>query len=206
VTALLTVSGPVGTGTAQLTFDAPALTHSRLPNWPSSGGASVTLLGVNFGMADATVTGSLASLGACSTSAWTSATALQCQAQASASFGAMQAFVISVGGMLGTRTLAMSFDAPAVTHALGSNIARSGGGGVTFLGVSFGSADLTATSSIASAGACATSTWTTATALQCLAAFTYTGGSAQQALTVGGAVGTRTSGLTFDAPDVTQLV
>lgn len=66
------------------------------------------ILGFNFGTVDATVTSSVVSIGACSTSAWTSATALQCSSPANSN--PIAAFVVNVGATRSTRTLGVSFD------------------------------------------------------------------------------------------------
>ena len=88
---------------------APALTNAQTANLARSGGVTTTILGLNFGTVDATVTGSLASLGACSTSAWTSATALQCLS--SVSMGVVLSTAMSVSALVGTRSSAvLSFD------------------------------------------------------------------------------------------------
>ena len=88
---------------------APAVTNVQTPNLARSGGAVATVSGVNFGTVDATVTSSVVSIGACSTSAWTSVTAVQCVT--SAYTGAVFAVAVTVSGLVGTRSgTVLSFD------------------------------------------------------------------------------------------------
>ena len=106
---------------------APAVTNVQTPNLARSGGAVATVSGVNFGTVDATVTSSVVSIGACSTSAWTSATALQCHSPANRN--PMAAFVVNVGATRSTRVLGVSFDGALRRSRFGLRLALHRVGG-----------------------------------------------------------------------------
>jgi hypothetical protein len=76
-------------------------------NVPASGGASVTLGGLNYGATDPTATVSMSSA-ACSSTAWTCATAVTCRAPLGAR--SSNALAVSVSRSVGTVLGAFSFD------------------------------------------------------------------------------------------------
>jgi len=86
--------------------------------------------------------------------------------------------------------------APVVSFTSGENIAGSDGGLVTVTGLDFRSSDLTASVGLGSQG-CGTASWSSGTSVVC-AASAGTGSGAAAVVTVGGVVGTRTGGFTFD--------
>ena len=89
---------------------APALTNAwpMITNRPTTGNSIITVTGLAFGLADLTATGRVMTSVTCSTLAWTSGTTLQCDP---GSFTAGLSLVaISINRLVGTRTVALSFD------------------------------------------------------------------------------------------------
>jgi hypothetical protein len=153
----------VGTQLAGYTFDA-AVSSYGMYNSPHSGGASVTVVGLNFGsMLDLSQTASL-SAGVCATSSWSSTTSVVCTSgplRADVAFAA-----VTVGGVIGTQHQAYTFDAPMSTQGL-SNSPDSGGASLTLIGVNYGAYDHSMTVSL-SGGMCVTSSWSTTSSVFCL--------------------------------------
>ena len=112
--AALTVSAVVGTRIGQWSFDSPVLSQApvAVSNAATSGGSTVTISGLNFGYHTATPTATMNDA-ACSTTAWSSATTVQCSG-AAGSGPAVQA-TLSVAATVGTRLNVFSFDAPVVS-------------------------------------------------------------------------------------------
>jgi hypothetical protein len=133
-------------------------------NSPHSGGASVTVVGLNFGsLLDLSQTASL-SAGVCATSSWSSTTSVVCTSgplRADVAFAA-----VTVGGVIGTQHQAYTFDAPMSTQGL-SNSPDSGGASLTLIGVNYGAYDHSMTVSL-SGGMCVTSSWSTTSSVFCL--------------------------------------
>jgi hypothetical protein len=147
----------------------------------------MTVFGLNFGTLD--ITPSLATTGGpdqCQTAGWTTNTAVRCMP---ARDGIMaQRFVVAYanGGInpsgyyltqgtnqasgAGAQNFAVTFDAPLITWAEMYNLPSSFGGTttVTISGINFGYVDSTPESYIG-VGYCQTTSWTSATNLQCQA-------------------------------------
>jgi hypothetical protein len=105
-----------------LTFDAAVLTFAA-KNAPTTGGAVVTISGLDFGATDLTPTAAAARGGICRTTAWSSGTTVQCVSHAGGALGTTQPIfygaALVLGGVLtGTaaRTI-MTFDAPSVSFS-----------------------------------------------------------------------------------------
>jgi hypothetical protein len=146
----------------QWSFDAPALSYGVL-NSPSSGCASVTVIGFNFGTADFCATAKLSGA-ECQTTSWMSSTMLACMSNPTQNNA--NTMVLSVGNKLGTQARGYSFDAPVASYGLYNSVG-SGSSSVTLTGLNFGSSsDFTASAELASA-VCWTSSWTTITSLRC---------------------------------------
>ena len=130
VRTAVSVSGVAGTVTGQLSFDGAMLppplpcchlrrverrTHAApvvstvSANAAPSGGGSVTISGLSFGVVGPTATASLTAADVCGSSAWTSATTVACAVQASGNM-AVRTTAVSVSGVAGTVTGQLSFD------------------------------------------------------------------------------------------------
>ena len=114
----VTVGGFVGTGLDIFSFDSPAMSDV-LRNAPLSGDGSVTVTGLGFGVFEYTATAAFGTA-ACSTTSWSSASSVVCQAS---DFYSYPGYVeVTVGAMTGTgaavhtydfgRAGVFSFDAP----------------------------------------------------------------------------------------------
>ena len=84
-------------------------------NAAPSGGGSVTISGLSFGVVGPTATASLTAADVCGSSAWTSATTVVCAPQA---FGgsAVVRTAVSVSGVAGTLAGQLSFDGAIRRH------------------------------------------------------------------------------------------
>ena len=82
----MTVAGVVGTGHGVFSFDAPVASFVSSINTPLSGRGSVTVSGLNFGLAEYTASAAVGSE-PCSTSSWMSATSISCRGPAVRSAG-----------------------------------------------------------------------------------------------------------------------
>jgi hypothetical protein len=155
----------------------------------SVGMASMTVFGLNFGVLD--ITPLLATTGnpdMCQTTGWTTNTAVRCQP---ALFGVMaQRYVVAYangglnpsGGALaqgttsaygsGAQNFAVTFDAPIITWSTPANLPTTAKQDafmtVTISGINFGYTDSTPESYIG-VSYCRTTTWTSATNMQCQA-------------------------------------
>ena len=77
------------------------------------------------------------------------------------------------------------------------NLVLTAGGSVTIGGLSFGGSAVTPTASLASADACGSSAWTSATTVLC-APPVYGGWAVRTAVSVSGVAGTLTGQFSFD--------
>ena len=95
---------------------APAVSGERAPNVPRSGAGSVTIAGLHFGPWNLTPTASLedSDEAACTTSSWTSATTVACNARRVKSSRVREA--MTVAGVVGT-SLSFSFDGTAAAQS-----------------------------------------------------------------------------------------
>jgi hypothetical protein len=107
---VVTVGGLVGTllGRWQFSYDAPAVSFTRGANGAHTGGATVTVGGLNFASIDPSATVSLELYVPCSSASWTSATTLACVA---ASYGGgTSRTAVAVGKLVTTLRRQFSFD------------------------------------------------------------------------------------------------
>jgi len=204
----LIIGTSVGTGLVQLTYDAPVATFvSKVFNGPTSGGAQLTLLGTSFGIISATATVQIGST-SCSTTTWSTATAVLCLQPFGLSLGRQSTSPLSVtiAGVVGTLAGRFSYDTPVVTQASRPNGPTSGGFSLTLTGVNFAVSDATASTSLQPPLDCATSSWSTGTTVVCLVGSTQGYGSGLSvSLTVGAYAGSSATTFTFNAPAVTDL-
>jgi hypothetical protein len=163
----------VGTLTGRFSFDN-AVASAMRGNSPHSGHASLTVSGLNFGVADQTITAGLEQgvqgiLRVCFTSAWSSATTVACRSNPLGEiFGQGSVTVASVSGTGGP---IFSFDS-ATASSVDLNMPLSGQTLVTVSGLNFGVGEHTASAGLEMGGAgnvgsCSTSSWTSATSVAC---------------------------------------
>jgi hypothetical protein len=173
VRTTVSVSAMVGTLTGRFSFDN-AVASDIGRNSPHSGHASLTVSGLNFGVADQTITAGLeqgvqGDLGVCFTSAWSSATTVVCRSNPLGDiFGQGSVTVASVSG---TGRPIFSFDSAAAS-SVELNMPLSGQTLVTVFGLNFGVGEHSATAGLemgraGGVGSCSTSSWTSATSAAC---------------------------------------
>jgi hypothetical protein len=217
--AILTVSAIVGTQMTSsqpalaFSFDSAAITYGALLNSPTSGGASVTITGLNFGGRDLTGTVVIVT-DTCGTTTWTTSTSVSCGTPQSTfpnvfgpgwngnSFptGVPTSFVAAVAG---TRAQTLTFDAPSVSALAQVNAAPTGSESVTITGLNFFYTQLTATAGL-SGTLCTTTSWTTATLVNCrtgpTASISNIGTVLSAVVSLASLVGSGMLLMTFDAP------
>jgi hypothetical protein len=197
----VSVVSVAGTKTAQLTYDAPLVTNIFKMNMPMTSGALVTIHGSNFGFEDTTP---LPKIGAtrCATTSWNSETTLICRTPSG--YGTKLHTSLTVGVLIGTFTDTFTFDAAVVTSSLRGNQPNTGTGFVTVSGMNFAAVDTTI-SVFVGLTACATSSWNSATALQC---YTPIGRDtvSMQVETLNTQIGTRMNIFTYDSPVISALM
>ena len=198
---LLYTANVIGTRWIGFTYDSPASSRSMHFNTPTTSGQSVTVSGLNFGNPDVTLSMSLGTF-LCATSSWTSSTTTACH---SGPGGGAPVPIVTrtsfenrmVDAVTGTFANAFSYDAPAVSYHIVTNAPVTSGVLISVAGIKFNSNDLTSSIQIGIT-ACASTSWTTATAVKC---WTNQGGGA--ALNVGAIVqtvfGTRSAVFTYDS-------
>jgi hypothetical protein len=138
----------------------------------------------------------------CATSVWVTATALTgvissgFSAATGASTGELVA--VSIGAVIGTRTVVFTYDAPVSSWLIMSNNPVSGGGGMTIHGRNFGPSDSKPAVVIGESG-CRLAEWISDTAVTCRV-LPGVGGLHTVAVTVGRNVGTQTAAFSYDSP------
>jgi hypothetical protein len=210
VQTAVSASAMVGTRTGRFSFDDAVASDMRR-NSPHSGHASLTVSGLNFGVADRTITAGLeqgvqGDLGVCFTSAWSSATTVACRSNPLGdTFGQGSITVASVSGT--GRKPTFSFDS-ATASSVDLNMPLSGQTLVTVSGLNFGVGEHTATASLemgmaGTIGSCSTSSWTSATSAACRTiGISDKFGLVQ--LTVGSVAGTGRAVYSFDGAVVSE--
>lgn len=204
-TFAMTVNRLVGTGPRVFSYDAPILTTVVL-NIASSGRSSVTVTGLNFGSIDLSASAAAEGYAALST-AWTSATTLQCHdatRTADWPLGSRGYADVTVSALVGTgATSLLSFDAPTLSY-VDRNTALSALNRVVLTGLSFGIEHYTATTG-SLGSACLTSSWSTATSVYCGIDQSTIAIANRLQLTVNNVVGTLSQlGFSFDGPVVSS--
>jgi len=189
----------VGSLLRSFSFDAPSVTNLRAFNQPAASGGTLTVEGNSFGyLTDSTPSFSLGA-SSCTTTIWTATTTVMCYP--SPGSGSLLNAVVSVASGLGTYQQRFTYDAPRITNVNLYNTPTSTGVQLTFAGVNYGVADPTASARVGVVS-CATSVWSSNTAVLCLPTSSY-GAAQTMAVTVSALVGTLSSFLTFDAPVLT---
>jgi hypothetical protein len=186
--------------TQTYTFDAPLLTNVAVKNAMQTIGQTVTISGINFGNLDTTPESYTVTV-ACATTAWTTSTIVACGTPVGTGVGAVTlALGFTNAGYykyFGTQLQAFSFDAPVASFAASYNGPKTGGESVSIIGLNFASIDPTPSASLELSVECSSTSWTSATAVECAAA-SYRGGTMRIAVTVAGLVGTTTGQFSFD--------
>jgi hypothetical protein len=209
VRTTVSVSALVGTLTGRFSFDNAVASDMRR-NSPHSGHASLTVFGLNFGVADRTMTTGLeqgvqGDLGVCFTSSWSSATTVACRSNPlGVIFGQGSVTVASVSG---TSRPIFSFDS-AIASSVELNMPLSGQILVTVSGLNFGVGEHTASAGlemggVANVGSCSTSSWTSATSAACRTVGTSDKFGFVQ-LTVASVAGTGLAVYSFDGAVVSE--
>lgn len=210
----ITLSAVVGTRVGMITFDAPVFTSTSPYNIMLSGTGSLTLAGFNFGYEDATPTSS-SGVGydrdSCMTTSWISTTNVLCASSSQGYGGAKHSVTVTVAAVVGTRSHKFTYDAPVLSYLPDKNLPASGSSTITIQGLNFGSVAPTPTATTSDVYACATSSWTSGTTVQCAMGTEHGKNGYQNAgyrplLTVTALVGTRQRQFTFDAPAVSSAV
>ena len=162
----LTVGSVAGTSTLRFTYDAPAFSAQQPYNCPRSGGVSLTIAGLNLGLADETPSVQLGITG-CGTVSWTSASYMLCELPLESGFvlPSWSSF-LTVSAAVSTKVSEFTFDAPCHTASKENYSSRLGGLSITVLGTNFGISDLSPTVKLGST-LCSTVSWSTATLLAC---------------------------------------
>jgi hypothetical protein len=196
-----------GTLEQAFSFDAPSISNLPLPNAATTGRASITIAGFNFGMKDYTVTAYLAST-QCSTTSWKALTQLACLSPQAVSYlGSSQPVVVTIASMVGTVGQVLTFDAPVITVTSMQNGPTTGGLSLTVAGSNFGSS-LTGSTPSSRLGStpCMCSQWVTTTSVVCSVA-SGLGTVTWTTITIAALQGCLVAlPFTFDAPAVTHFL
>ena len=191
----ITISAVVATfpTVSVMSYDAPvaSTTQGSTPNLVASGGTSVTVTGLSFGVAYSSPTAKLGGV-ACRTTSWTTSTTLACQTAwpVAGQKWSMDPWdltaVMTVNAITGTSVDTMfTFDAPVLSAAMFAysttglrgpsnyipyrskmNVPVTGSLYVDLRGSSFGAADATASMAIFGQP-CSTSSWMSMTTVLC---------------------------------------
>jgi len=182
-------------------FDSPALTAVLPRNAPTTDGATVTLVGMNFGHSMITPTLSIG-LSLCNTVSWSTSSSVACSVALGSGSG--NDGVIVVQNVLGSFSASFTYDSPAMTRSEVRNSPPTSGASITLAGVNFGYLDLTPSARIGST-ACQTTLWTTRTQVLCSPPI-GAGKTRVSAITLSGLIGCISGSFTYDAPALTYMV
>jgi len=197
----LSIGGNVGSLSATFTYDAPSITRLHVPNIPTTSGATITLIGTNFGpSAPATARASIGGT-LCTTTTWNSATSMVCVTRVGSGLQKTTSIDFVVVG--GTMFLGFSYDAPVVTASAPANIPTTAGLTLTLFGTNFGNQDFTLTGALGGSN-CVRSRWLAVTALSCVPNV-GTGAFASASVRVDGNQGGSRDGFTYDTPVITYV-
>jgi hypothetical protein len=201
----LEVSQLIGSAHSYFSFDSPVVTSST-PNAPTDwlgGPASVTVAGANFGVGSLSDSERVVRFGgtACSTYAWNSDTSVTCSSVIGWGLKISPTVEVSGSRNIGTLFQAFTFDAPVICDMKMPNAATSAGTTVTVLGKNFLITDHSPTIRVG-LSLCMTSSWTTATALQCGTPL-GAGKDYKASVTIEDLIGSQLMIFTFNAPVVT---
>jgi len=226
----LTVAQQVDTHTKAWSYDAPefssppgAAVNGSAINSPTTGGKTVTVLGINMGAWDLTGQGKYGGTSGEATK-WTSDSSVAFKSPSGFAAGHTAAF--SVCGQSASVRKQLSYDVPTVTDQSPSNGPSAGGGTITLFGNNFGTLDFTGRASVGThsnqslvyldgdgglvaynvtgATACESTRWLSETSARCKVS---AGAGVQYgvAFTVGQNIGTQQTGhfFSYDIPVMT---
>ena len=166
-------------------------------NTASTGGSSLSVMGLNFGTFDLTATATIRAAD-CRSTSWFSATSISCN---TANLIAPTVSV-TVSRLPGTGATFFCYDAAVLSYSF-LNIAPSGGSLLTVSGLNFGAYASTATRDM-EGYSCSSTTWTTSTSVACLDQLRISGwplrSRGYMMATVGALAGTGSSVVSFDSP------
>ena len=181
--------------------NAAPVASSAISNVPHTGGAAISLLGLNFALSDFTAT-ALLSGGLCTTTSWTSKTMLYCISRPLLRGLASRLVILSISSVISTGLRSFSFDAATLTHTTPHNLPSSASAlSLSIYGLNFGYSEHTA--SVAFDGAlCGTSSWSSDTSVVCQlgASMASSSRSGSGLITVAGLAGTAEALFSYDAP------
>jgi hypothetical protein len=200
-TASMEINDVAGTGLLVFTYDGPVITSADPKNGPTTGGASVSIGGMNFGASDATMTVAIAGSAwypeaLCSEVQWFSDSGIVCK-DAGGAGASISVYVTAVGAQFQFVNV-FSYNPPSITGKSHVNGPTTAGTSVTIIGTNFGSVDRTAETKVG-ATACATASWSTASSVVCLTPDGY-GGAQQLSVNVRDQMGCDDSAFSYDPP------
>jgi hypothetical protein len=209
----VTVGGVVGCMSAAFTYDAPIATLTRSRNSATSGGATITVLGMNFGVSDATPTGRIAP-NLCATTSWNSNTVILCQT--ARGYGISRGVALTVSSLVGTGTEPVlssflsptdlfSFDSPVTTAISTPNAPTTTTLSLSISGINFVQHDLSPLIRIGMT-TCSCSSWTSQTTLLCGTNTVGAGSGVSTTISIGDSTGTGKGLFTFDAPVASHIL
>ena len=190
-----------GTLTEAFSFDVPSLSVLEVGNRATTGSASVTVHGSNFGNFSYTQAARVGDT-ACEATDWTSDTTVICKL--SAGVRGTRRVVMTAGVRAGTLTEAFSFDGPSLLYySASSDMVAVGGSAIDILGSNFGTASYTQRSRVRST-ACEATEWLWDYIVTCKHP-AGVGGTGRLTLTAGVRVGTLTESFSYEIPHLTAL-
>jgi hypothetical protein len=198
---VLTVAAMVGTRMTGFTYDSPIVSDSNAVNMPNTQQGTITIKGLNFATVYATPTILIADT-MCTTTAWTTATAVLCNSVATGS-GSGNAIVTTLASLVGTGLGIFSYDTAAVTYLLSSNGVPSGSTSVTLNGINFGDSTATPTAILGSSS-CSTLYWMSVTTTKCTLS-PGTGNSLDSFLMIGAVASTFQNVFSYNSPVVSHV-
>jgi hypothetical protein len=191
----INLSSSTGTKLHAWTFDAPVISNVVRRNAPSSGGLWINYIGQNFSPIDLSPTARRGFV--CHTTAWTSATQIQCLANDGDHNHLTGRAKITMESLVGTALYIFTFDAPVVSMVNKNNGPTSGDTYVTVTGLNFGTAAVCPTIRMGWTD-CDTSTWTSNTFVRCVMPH-GTGILLDNRVTISTVIGTQNIAFTYDA-------
>jgi hypothetical protein len=165
--SLVTVSATVAQQRSSLrpglTYDLPLITSSVPHNFAQTGGAFVTMLGLNFAPNDYS-TGARMGKTACMSQTWTSDSSLQCKVPVGTT---AREVALTVFKKMGTSFYVFSYNAPGITHVSSRNVPSMNKATITLLGSAYGAWDTGAVVGYIGASPCVSTLWTSDSAIRC---------------------------------------
>ena len=196
----VTVGERVGTVTEAFSIDLPSVSSIRPQNRATTGSASVTIAGQNFGLADFSAAIRLGHT-SCEATLWVGDSSIKCRTPQ----GIRGTRVISVtaGIQAGTSTEVFSFDIPSLSSLHPTNKASTGSASVTVQGAGFGLVDYSGGARLG-LSACEATDWLSDSSVRCRVS-SGVRGTRGVSVTVGERVGSVSEAYSFDAATLSVL-